>query len=120
LVLLAAKKRYGSDDQVDKDLIFKTAYSDQKHQNAVVNIRRALNSINGQARRLSKPPLKDLILDVKHGRRPTGIYRLTDELTPADETIEFIGNVRDYLRKMGVPPSDLSSLFPDLPAQEIA
>lgn len=116
LVLLAAKKRYGLDDRVPKRLILKSAYSDQNEVNAAINIRRALESINRQARRLterSSRPLDPLILDVKRGGRPVGIYRLTDKLSPPDETIEFIGDVRDYLREMGV--SDLSALFPDLP-----
>jgi hypothetical protein len=118
LVLLAAKKRYGlGNDQVPKSLIFKTAYHDQKEANAAVNIRRALDSINRQARRLterSSRPLDPLILDVKRGGRPVGIYRLTDRLNPSDETIEFIGDVRVYLQKMRISPNELSALFPDL------
>ena len=122
LVLLAAKKLYGlGNDQVPKTLIFRTAYADQAESNAsnaAVNIRRALESINRQARRLterSERPLDPLILDVKRGGRPIGIYRLTDRLNPPDETIEFVGGVRNYLQKMGISPSNLSSLFPDLP-----
>jgi hypothetical protein len=121
LVLLAAKKRYGlGDDHVPKTLIFKTAYSDQDESNAAVNIRRALESINRQARRITessgRTPLDPLILDVTRGGRPIGIYRLTNKLNPPDETIEFVGDVRDYLQKMGMSHSDLSSLFPGLPA----
>lgn len=120
LVLLAAKKRYGlDDDRIPKALIFKTAYYGQDKPSAAVNIRRALESINRQARRLTERaarPLDPLILDVKRGGRPAGIYRLTDKLNPPDETIEFVGDVRVYLQEMGVSRSDLSSLFPDLPA----
>lgn len=120
LVLLAAKKRYGlGDDRVPKPLISQTAYSDQREAHAAVNIRRALGSINRQARRITeltgRAPLDPLILDVKRGGRPIGIYRLTDKLNPPDETIEFVGDVRDYLQKMGIAEGDLPSLFPDLP-----
>lgn len=119
LVLLAAKKRYGAgDDIVPKALIRRTAYSDQSDVKAAVNIRRALDSLNRQARRLtedSPQPFDPLIQDVKRGGKPIGSYRLTDKLSPADETIKFVGDLRVYLQSMGVARSDLQSLFPDLP-----
>jgi hypothetical protein len=125
LVLLAAKKRYGlENDTVPKSLIFQTAYHDQSKSNAAVNIRRALDSINRQARRITeirgRTLIDPLILDVKRGAQAVGIYRLTDKLNPPDETIEFVGDVRTYLEEMGVPHGDCSSLFPDLPQERPA
>lgn len=121
LVLLAAKKCYGlENDHVPKALILQTIYSGQSKTNAAVNIRRALDSINRQAHRITKGtdrPLDPLIIDVPRGNKPIGIYCLTDKLNPPEVTIKFIGDVRTYLReKIGVSSSNLSLLFPNLPA----
>jgi len=120
LVLLAAKKLYGGgDDIVPKALIKETAYSDQK-AHAPINIRRAIHSINRQARRLTEgaaKPLDPLIVDVKRGGRPIGCYRLTNRLNPPDETIEFVGDLRQFLEQIGVKLSSpgARSMFPNLP-----
>jgi len=83
-----------------------------------VNIRRALDSLNRQARRITaaskRIPLDPLIIDVVRGNRLIGVYRLTQKLDPADETIEFKGDLWNYLLKMGLSSSDLRSLFPEL------
>jgi len=119
LVLLAAKKRYGAgNDEVPKKLILQTAYSDQTERNAAVNIRRALDSLNRQARRITqaskRTPLDPFIIDVVRGNRLIGVYRLTHKLDPADETIMFEGDLWNYLLKMGLSSDDLRSLFPEL------
>lgn len=119
LVLLAAKKRYGAGNaEVPKKLILQTAYRGQSERNAAVNIRRALDSLNRQARRITaaskRIPLDPLIIDVVRGNRLIGVYRLTQKLDPADETIEFKGDLWNYLLKMGLSSSDLRSLFPEL------
>lgn len=116
LVLLAAKKLYGGgDDIVPKRLIKATAYSDQSEVNASINIRRAIYSLNRQARRLTEKaskPLDPLIVDVKRGGRPIGCYRLTNHLNPPEETIEFVGNLRQSLSEMRI--SNLRAIFPFL------
>ena len=121
LTLLAAKKLYGGgDDIVPKSLIKATAYSDQRKTNASINIRRAIHSINRQARRLTEgasKPLDPLIVDVKRGGRPIGCYRLTNRLNPPDETIKFIGDLRQFLERMKLKLSsrDTRLMFPNLP-----
>ncbi len=121
LVLLAAKKRYGGvSDVVPKALIRATAYSDQSEASAPVNIRRAIHSLNRQARRLTagaKKPLDPLIVDVKRGGRSIGCYRLTNRLNPPDETIEFVGDLHQFLKRLGVKVSghDARVMFPNLP-----
>jgi hypothetical protein len=119
LVLLAAKKRYGGgNDEVPKKLILQTAYRGQTPRNAAVNIRRTLDSLNRQARRITgagkRAPLDPFVIDVVRRNRVIGVYRLTHKLDPADETIEFEGDLWDYLLKMGLSPGDLRSLFPEL------
>lgn len=115
LVLLAAKKRYGRpDDVITKSYIEKTVYSDMEY--CSVNIRKAIDSLNRQARRLSRKSMcpLDPLVDPSGSKPPThGIYKLTDKLSPADETITFTGDLRGFLSKIGCTPE--RDGFPDLP-----
>jgi len=103
LVLLAAKKRYGRpDDIVTKAYIAKTVYSDMRYGS--VNIRRAIDSLNRQALRLSgksSRPLDSIVSELGEGTHHTGAYKLTDKLNPVEETVDFRGNLRGFLTEIG-------------------
>lgn len=92
LVLLAAKKCYGTDPTVSKASIKQKIYSGLEAS----NIPKAINSINKAA---SKRLLKLIEVVGK------GLYQLTDDLDPKTQ-IAFIGDVREYLVKtIGYTPT---------------
>jgi|LZCG01.1.fsa_nt_gb hypothetical protein len=107
LALLAAKKKYGRpDDTITKPYIAKTVYSDMEY--CSVNIRRAIDSLNRQAKRLSRKhttPLDPLVCESGEEVRRTGVYRLTDKLSPVEETVNFTGDLRGFLTKIGCVPN---------------
>ena len=115
LTLLAARKVYGrGQDSLTKQQLIRWLYSDVYRLNAQVNVPRAVRSINAQARRLSRAdaPLAELIATEGRGGR----YRLTDALEPAEDAIEFRGDLRQYLQeRVQLSPSEIEDLFPDLP-----
>lgn len=104
LVLLVAKKKYGRpDDTITKPYIAKTVYSGVRY--CSVNIRRAIESLNRQARRLSRKspsPLDPLVCELGHH---TGAYKLTDALNHVEGTVNFVGDLREFLTEIGCNPS---------------
>lgn len=117
LVLLAAKKRYGGgDDTVTKKLILRAIYTGLK--NAEMSLLHALEGLNKQAARLTAKSERGALVPLVEINR--GIYRLTEGLAPAWETIDFMGGpevLREYLRnKIGIQESEIARLFPRLPA----
>ena len=106
LVLLAAKKKYGRpDDTITKSYIAKTVYSDMGY--CGVNIRRAIDSLNRQARRLSRKhatPLDPIVCELGEEAHRTGTYKLTDKLSPVQETVNFTGDLKAFLRNIHCNP----------------
>lgn len=103
LVLLAAKKEYGRpDDTITKPYIVNTVYADMGY--CSVNVRRAIESLNKQARRLSRKsasPLDPLVCESGYSK---GVYKLTDALKPVEETVNFVGDLRKFLTGIGCNP----------------
>jgi hypothetical protein len=103
LVLIAAKKRYGQpDDLITKPYIAKNIYSGIGY--CGVNIRRAIDSLNRQARRLSRKsgvPLDPMICGLEQEEHSTGSYRMTDKLAPVEEAINFTGDLHVFLTEIG-------------------
>jgi len=106
LVLLAAKKKYGRpDDTITKPYIGKTVYSDMVY--CSVNIRRAIDSLNRQALRLSRKsprPLDPVVCELGEETHHTGSYKLTDVLNPVEGTVNFTGDLRGFLVEIGCSP----------------
>lgn len=117
LVLLAAKKRYGgSNDTVTKKLVLDAIYTGLK--NGEMSLLHALEGLNKQAARLTAKSERGALVPLVEIKR--GIYRLTERLAPARETIHFMEGpeaLREYLRnEVGIRQPALTNLFPELPA----